>query len=157
LVLTAVVTALVLELFVSRETTSRRGLPAPAQRALVDPSPTVVLGGAARGDVALTSARNVGARFLRTYVAFVYGHTSAAGLEGATADVRRALRHSRLRVPPARRERAPAIVRLQAVRQAAATVQVAATVDDGDVAPYLVTAFVELRGGRWWVTQVADD
>jgi hypothetical protein len=156
LTLTALVTALVLALLVSRETTPR-GSPAPAQRPSVDPSPPLVLGTGDRGDAPLTAARNVGERFLRTYVAFLYGHTSALGLERATADVRRALRHSRVRVPPARRERTPAIVRVRAIRQAASVVQVAATVDDGDVAPYAVTAFVELRHARWRVTQVADD
>jgi hypothetical protein len=156
LTLTGVLTALVLMLFVSREATPHRVLAAPARRSSVD-SPPVVLGGATRRDAALTDARNVGERFLRTYAAFLYGHTSAAALEGASADVRRALRHSRLRVPPARRERTPAIVGVQAVRQAASVVQVTATVDDGDISRYLVTAFVELHRGRWRVTQLADD
>jgi hypothetical protein len=98
----------------------------------------------------------VGDRFLRTYVAFLYGRANAAQLEGATSDLRRALRHARLRVPPGRSERVPQIARVGVVRQTPVVVQVTATVDDGDVAPYLVTAFVELRNDRWWVTHLAD-
>lgn len=154
--LTGLLTGLVPALLVSRETAPRRLLPAP-QPSSVDSARLVVLGGAARGDAPITAARNVGERFLRTYVAFLYGHISAVGLDGATADVGRALRHSRVRVPPARGERTPAIVRVRAFRQAPSVVQVAATVDDGDVAPYVVTAYVELRHGRWRVKRVADD
>jgi hypothetical protein len=51
----------------------------------------------------------------------------------------------------------PALVGMQAVRQAASVVQVTATVDDGDISRYLVTAFVELHRGRWRVTHLADD
>jgi uncharacterized protein DUF6459 len=157
LTLTGVLAALGLMLSVTREATPHLVLATPAPRSSVDSSPPVVLGGATRGDPAVTAARKVGERFLRTYAAFLYGHTSAAGLEGATADVRQALRHSRLRVPPARRERTPAIVGVQAVHQAASVVQVTATVDDGDISRYVVTAIVELHRGRWRVTQLADD
>jgi hypothetical protein len=60
-------------------------------------------------------------------------------------------------VPPARGARTPAIVDLRAVVQAPTLVQVTATVDDGDLAAYPVTAFVERRAGRWLVSHVGDD
>jgi hypothetical protein len=46
---------------------------------------------------------------------------------------------------------------LHAIVQATTIVQVTATVDDGDLAVYPVTAFVERRAGRWLVTHVGDD
>ena len=59
--------------------------------------------------------------------------------------------------PPARAERTPRIARVDAVLQAPGVVEVTATIDDGDLTPYPVTAFVEFRDGRWVVTHLADD
>jgi hypothetical protein len=103
------------------------------------------------------AARRVGERFLRSYVAFLYGRGSVDELEGATSELRRVLRRARVRVPPARVARSPRIVRLQSTEQSPATVVVTAIVDDGDLAAYPVTAIVELRAGRWQVTRLADD
>jgi hypothetical protein len=123
----------------------------------VDSSPPVVIGAGARGEPSIADARDVGERFLRGYVAFLYGRTHADELQGASAALRRALRRSRVRVPPARARRTPRLVRVDAIRQAPGVVQVTATIDDGDLAPYPVIAFVEFRDGRWVVTHLADD
>jgi hypothetical protein len=123
----------------------------------VDSSPPVVIGACARGEPSIAHARDVGERFLRGYVAFLYGRANPDELEGASADLRRALRRSRVRVPPARARRTPRLVRIDAVPQAPGVVKVTATIDDGDLTPYPVTAFVELRDGRWLVTHLADD
>jgi hypothetical protein len=117
----------------------------------------VVIGAGTRGEPSITHARDMGERFLRGYVAFLYGRTSADELEGASADVRRALRRSRVRVPPARARRTPRLVRVEAVLQAPGVVQVTATIDDGDLTTYPVTALVERRDARWLVTHLADD
>jgi hypothetical protein len=103
------------------------------------------------------AARRVGERFLNGYVAFLYGHRSAAELEGASGELRRALRRARVRVPPARAARTPRVVALQSAKQSPVTVVVTAIVDDGDLAAYPVTAAVERRTGRWQVTRLADD
>jgi hypothetical protein len=120
-------------------------------------SPMVVLGRAAPRAAprvrARAGAREAGQRFLRGYVAFLYGRRDANELEGASADLRRA----RVRVSAARGARTPTIIDLRAVAQAPTVVQVTATVDDGDLAAYLVTAFVERRAGCWLVTHVGDD
>jgi hypothetical protein len=121
------------------------------------PSPEVVLGGAKPLGHAHAGARDAGQRFLRSYVAFLYGRRDADQLDGASADLRRSLRRARVRVPPARGARTPTIVELSAVVQAPTLVHVTATVDDGDLAAYPVTAFVERRAGRWLVTHVGDD
>jgi hypothetical protein len=124
----------------------------------VDSSPpVVVIGAGARREPSITHARDAGVRFLRSYVAFVYGRANAHEIEGASADLRRALRRSRVRVPPAHARRTPRLVRVDAVLQAPGVVQVTATIDDGDLTPYPVTAFVEFRDGRWLVTHLADD
>jgi hypothetical protein len=123
----------------------------------VDSSPPVVIGAGAREEPSIAHARHLGVRFLRGYVAFLYGRADADELEGASADLRRSLRRSRVRVPPARARRTPSVVRVDAVLQAPGVVQVTATIDDGDLAPYPVTAFVESRHGRWLVTHLADD
>jgi hypothetical protein len=123
----------------------------------VDSSPAVVIGPGARGEPSITEARDVGERFLRRCVAFLYGRADADELEGLSADLRRSLRRSRVRVPPARARRTPRLVRVGAVLQAPGVVQVTATIDDGDLTPYPVTAFLEFRDARWLVTHLADD
>jgi hypothetical protein len=129
-----------------------------AQAPSVDSSaPVVVIGAGARGEPSITHARDAGVRFLRGYVAFVYGRASADELEGLSADLRRSLRRARVRVPPARARRTPRLVRVVAVLQAPGVVQVTAAIDDGDLTPYPVTAFVERRDGGWLVTHLADD
>ena len=103
------------------------------------------------------AARRVGERFLNRYVTSLYGRGSVDKLEDATRALRRELRRARLRVPPARAERTPRIVRLQSTERSLATVVVTAVVDDGDLAAYPVTALVERRSGSWRVTRLADD
>jgi hypothetical protein len=117
----------------------------------------VVIGARVRPEPSLAEARTVGERFLRGYVAFVYDRANAGELEGASADLERALRRSRVRVPPARARRTPRLTRVDAVLQAPGVVQVTATIDDGDLTTYPVTAFLELRDGRWLVTHLAND
>jgi hypothetical protein len=117
----------------------------------------VVIGAGVRGVPSIAEARKAGERFLRGYVAFLYGRANADDLRGASADLRRSLRRSRVRVPPARARRTPRLVRLDAVLQAPDVVQLTATIDDGDLKPYPVSAFVERRVVSWLVTRLADD
>jgi hypothetical protein len=117
----------------------------------------VVFGRGASGAAATAEARTIGERFLQGYVAFLYGRLDADELEGGSRELTHGLRRARRRIPPARNERRPRIARLDAIRQAPGLVQVTASVDDGDVAAYPVTAFVELRDERWVVTHLADD
>jgi hypothetical protein len=103
------------------------------------------------------TARRVGERFLNGYVAFLYGRGSVDEIEGATRELGRVLRRARVWVPPARAARTARIVGLQSTEQPPATVVVTATVDDGDLAAYPVTALVERRAGSWRVIRLADD
>jgi hypothetical protein len=143
-------------LIVALAESDSRQRPASGAAESSHPSPEVVLHGGALLGSARAGAREAGQRFLRGYVAFLYGRRDADELDGASAHLRRALR-ARLRVPPARQARTPAIVGLHAIVQAPTIVQVTATVDDRDLAVYPVTAFVERRAGRWLVTHVGDD
>jgi hypothetical protein len=133
----------------SRDPTIR---PRPTVRA---PVREVVLGGVLPVDHGLREAREVGRRFLRGYVAFLHGRLSADELEGASSDLRRALRRARVRVPPARAVRRPAIVGVRAFARAPGVVLVIASVADGDLAAYSIAASVERRPGRWLVTGLA--
>lgn len=117
----------------------------------------MVIGAGARGEPSIPHRRDVGVRFLRGYVAFLYGRANADDLQGASADLRRSLRRSRVRVPPARARRTARIAHVDVVLQAPGVVQVTAMIDDGDLTPYPVTAFVERRDGRWLVSHLADD
>jgi hypothetical protein len=134
----------------------RRAFRGSAGSSSVAPSPPVVISGATSARPSIAGAHNAAARFLQGYVAFLYG-ANADKLEGASADLRRALRRSRVRVPPARAQRTPRLLRVDAVLQAPGVVQVTATIDDGDLTPYPVTVFVELRDARWQITHLADD
>jgi hypothetical protein len=128
---------------------------APGRRAGERPAPEVVLGRGRSRVHARAGAREAGERFLRTYVAYLYGRIGAAGLQEATVGMRRTLRQARVRVPPARAARTPTITGLRSAIPRPGVVEVTATVDDGDLATYPVTAFVERRGGRWLVTDLA--
>ena len=153
----AALIGLVAVLLVALGVSDSRRRPTSGAHGPPHPSPQVVLGGEAPLGFARAGAREAGARFLREYVAFVYGRRGADELEGASADLRRSLRRARVRVPLARAARTPTLVDMRAVVQAPTVVQVTATVDDGDLAAYPVTAFVERRAGRWLVTHVGDD
>jgi hypothetical protein len=135
-----------------RSSGDRTWRPIPALRA---PAREVVLGRAAPANHGLADAREVGRRFLHGYVAFLYGRATADELEGAGSDLRRALRRARVRVPPARAERRPAVVGLRATARAPGVVLVSASVADGDLAAYPITASLQRRAGRWLVTGLA--
>jgi hypothetical protein len=94
---------------------------------------------------------------VRAYVAFLYGRADVGELPGVTGGLRRSLRRSRVRVPPARARRRPRVTRVWTLRSTPAVVQVSATVDDGDVSPYAIVARVEWRDGRWVVTRTVGD
>jgi hypothetical protein len=102
------------------------------------------------------AARRAGEQFLSGYVAYLYGHRSIGRLRGLTASLRRELRHTRVRVPPARAQRTPHILRIHTTAQSLAAVVVMAIVDDGDLADYAVSAVAELSDRRWRVTRVLD-
>jgi hypothetical protein len=135
----------------------QQALPSAPVRSLSSTAPPAVMGGGQISGAPTGSAREAGERFLRGYVAFLYGRAGTAELKGATGDLRRGLRRSHRRVPPARAGRTPRVARFETYRQGATVVQITAIVDDGDVVPYPITAFVELRDGRWVVTHLADD
>ena len=154
----AAVVAVAVVLAVSLATRAEhRAPPSVAAESSSTVPPPLVMGGGRVGEAPIATARAVGERFLRGYVAFLYGRAGAAALRGATRDLRRDLRRSHLRVPPARADRTPRVARFETFRQGAAIVQITAIVDDGDVVPYPITAFVGLRDGRWVVTHLADD
>ncbi|MEA2361303.1 MAG: hypothetical protein QOD71_448 [Thermoleophilaceae bacterium] len=94
-------------------------------------------------------------RFLRGYLAFLYGRGAASAIEATTAALRDQLADTRLRVPPAALRRHPRVteVELRRVRgdRFAATAGVV-----GGAARYAIELTVARDHGRWRVAGVAD-
>lgn len=96
-------------------------------------------------------------RFLRGYLALLYGRGTVRGVSDASAAVRRALRASVPRVPPGQRQRRPQVVDLRLVRQAPRAMLATASIDDGDLAVYPIVFALDRRDGRWVVARLSDD
>lgn len=88
-------------------------------------------------------AARVARRFLRQYLADLYGHRSAPDYAHATDALRRRLTAQRPRISPATRKRTPRIRRL-AVQEGAdvATARVVATIADGGPSTYPIGVLV---------------
>jgi hypothetical protein len=128
----------------------------PSEALRAPPSSPVVLGRSVARHDARAGAREAGQRFLRAYVAFLYGRRAARDLPSATANLRSHLRRTHIRVPPARAERTPTISALRVDACDRRFVQVSVPVDDGDLSPYRIRAIAERRGRRWLVVRVTD-
>jgi hypothetical protein len=96
-------------------------------------------------------------RFLRGYLALLYGRGTVRDVTDASRPVRRALRANVPRVPPGQRQRRPRVVDLRLIRQAPAAVLATASVDDGDLAVYPIVFALDRRDGRWVVARLSDD
>lgn len=100
---------------------------APDRRAADAPAPV---------RLAPAAATSVTRRFLRGYLAELYGHRTTAPHPLATAALRRRLAGQRPRISPATRRRHPRIQRLHLEPSAGAHVRVVATITDGGAASY---------------------
>lgn len=96
-------------------------------------------------------------RFLRGYLAVLYGRGAVGDVTDASEPVLRALRRNVRRVPAAQRQRRPQVVDLRLVRQAPAAVLATASIDDGDLAVYPIVFALDRRDGRWIVARLSDD
>lgn len=96
-------------------------------------------------------------RFLRGYLALLYGRGAVSNVTDASEPVLRALRRNVRRVPAAQRQRRPQVVDLRLVRQAPAAMLATASIDDGDLAVYPIVFALDRRGGRWIVARLSDD
>jgi hypothetical protein len=128
----------------------------PSEGRRAQTSSPVVLGRSVARDHARAGARVAAQHFLQAYVAFLYGRRAARDLPSATANLRRHLRKTHIRVPPARAERTPTIGFLRADARDRRLVQVSVAVNDGDLSPYRIRAIVARRGRRWLVVRVTD-
>jgi len=107
--------------------------------------------------VAPAQADRVARRFLRAYLALLYGRGDLDDVRDVTPAVRRALRSSLPRVPAAQRLRRPRVVDLRLTRQADAAVLVTVSIDDGGVAIYPLVFTLDRRADTWVVSRLADD
>lgn len=102
----------------------------------------------------LARARRVAARFLASYLPFLYGRASARSFEAVTPGLRRQLSDTRGLVTPVERQRHPRVVSLTAVRQAPAAVLASGLVADGGVTTYALRLMLRAGRGGWLVSGV---
>lgn len=95
------------------------------------------------------SARSAARAFLTSYLQISYGHAELQTLRRATPALRSTLRAQAARVPPGVRARQPRITALELRAIQGGQLRAMATVDDGDIAPYLIFATLARRDGRW--------
>jgi hypothetical protein len=95
-------------------------------------------------------------RFVPGYLAFVSGQGPAASLRGAAPPLVSRLSKSRLRVPPAARNRPAQLIELDPQALDAERVAVTARVSDGPVT-FSIELTIERLAGRWLVTAVGAD
>ena len=127
--------------------------PAPKRRAPRRSPPTAL------GPVSSTGlhrAARVADRFLRSFLRFAYGRTSAASVRAVAPALRSALVRERAQVTPAQRVRRPHAVSLRVVGTTPGFVVATAIVDDGGVAVYRLRFSLQERAGRWLVSNVED-
>jgi hypothetical protein len=98
----------------------------------------------------------VARRFLRGYLAFVYGQTPASAVADATAGFRAALAQRSRPAPPALRRLHPKIVSLKIGASTGAATVVDAMVKDGEVVAYPITIILVSRGGRLSAARVGE-
>jgi hypothetical protein len=120
----------------------RRVLPGTVSPNVRRPVSSTELGRAAR------AAR----RFLRSYLRFAYGGSSARSVKPVAPGLRRALLDGRGGVAPAERHRRPHIVSLQTVATATGFAVATATVDDGGAVAYQLRFSLRDRADRWSVS-----
>ena len=127
------------------------------------PSSPIVINGddVPRRTVELTAAQRASARrsalvFARSYIPVLYGRAEPAQLVRATRHLRRSLREAR-RPPVGVRRRHAQLRGLELTVQSERSIVATATVWDGVAAPFRVVFTVELRDGRWVVSDLASD
>lgn len=136
----------------------------PGEEALPPPSEPIAGAGSRPGPAAALAqpvplARPLAAarRFLGGFLPFLYGGGSARAVRAAAPSLRVRLVESRLRVPPAARDRHPRPTRLDGRHLAAGRVLVTARIEDGGIAAYPIALTLARRGGRWLVVAEGMD
>jgi hypothetical protein len=102
----------------------------------------------------LGAARRVAARFLASYLPFLYRRGSARSIDGVTPGLRRRLIGVRGLVTPVERHRRPRVVSLIAVGQTPAAAVATGLIADGGVTTYAVRIMLRLARDGWLVSGV---
>lgn len=136
----------------------RTSAPAPP------PAPGPIIGGDAspmvRDRLSATDRRAATAavrRFLIGYLPYLYGRAPASRVESITPSVAQALRAGTARTTPAQQRRQPRATAVKLTGQTAHSALAVVQIVDGGPAAFQLTLTVELRGGRWVISDLGDD
>ena len=115
--------------------------PAPRARASENVTASLTLGVARAADL-----------FLTGYLGYLYGHTPASQVKGATTALVRSLQADRPRVSPVMRTRQARVLALHTIPAPSWLVGVSALVNDGGLVDYSIGLLLAPRGGRLLVS-----
>jgi hypothetical protein len=104
----------------------------------------------------MLQGRQVAARFLAGYLAFVYGRGSARAIRGITPALRRGLLEQRAQLTPMERRRRPRVMSLQTIGTTPGFVVATAVIDDGSVATYRLRFTLQRRAAQWAVSSIEE-
>lgn len=90
--------------------------------------------------------------FLGGYLAYLYGHTPASRIKGATPELVRSLEDHPPRVSPGMRSREARLVSLHTTQAPSGLLGVSVLVTDGGLIDYRIGLLLAPRGGRLLVT-----
>jgi hypothetical protein len=152
----AILVAVAIVLIALGRSASEEGAASAPPAAAPSPPPHTAPPAPAPARVPPEAKRSAG-RFLAGYLRFIYGRGRAGQIEAAAPPLRQRLARSRLRVPPAARQRRPRVVELEARRLPSGAIAVAAEVADGGVARYPVHLELHRAGEGWTVVEAGGD
>ncbi len=92
--------------------------------------------------------------FLSGYLGYLYGHTPASRIKGATAGLLHSLEDHPPRVPPGAQARGTRLLSLHSAPAPPGLAGVSAVINDGGLVDYPIRLLLARRGGRLLVTEL---
>jgi hypothetical protein len=132
---------------------SRRTSPRHPAPSVVQSAPSLDARASEDSTVSLTpGAVRAADLFLAGYLGYLYGHSPASAIEGATTALVRSLQADPPRVSPVLRTRQAHVLALHTTPAPSGLVGVSALVNDGGLVDYPIGLLLASRGGRLLVT-----
>ncbi len=105
----------------------------------------------------IPAVRAAAERFMAGYLSYVYGHTPASRVQGASASFSRSLEADPRRVPPGVRALKARVVALRSAPAPVGLVGVSALINDGGLVDYPIGLLLSSKDGRLLVTGLAGE